>query len=77
MMESLANILLGVTAFEVVKWFFVVGLVMYVAFGIVIVKQVGVMTEAVEDEFNGVIFILAWAHLLLAVGLLILAIVVL
>ena len=59
------------------KWFFVVGLVMYVAFGVVIVRQVGVMTEAVEDEFNGVIFILVWAHLLLAVGLLILAIVVL
>lgn len=77
MMENLANILLRVTVFEIVKWFFVVGLMMYIAFGIVVVRQVGIMIEAVEDEFNGVVFILAWAHLLLAMGLLVLAIVVL
>mgnify|MGYP001560364319 FL=1 len=76
-MENLANILLRVTVFEIVKWFFVVGLMMYIAFGIVVVRQVGIMIEAVEDEFNGVVFILAWAHLLLAMGLLVLAIVVL
>ena len=74
---NLIDLISNITLFGVIKGFFVVGLVMYVAFGIVIVKQVEVMTEAIEDEFNGVIFILAWAHLLLAVGLLILAIVVL
>ena len=74
---NLIDLISNITLFGVIKGFFVVGLVMYVAFGIVIVKQVEVMTEAIEDEFNGVIFILSWAHLLLAVVLLILAIVVL
>ncbi len=66
-----------VTLFGVVKGFFVAGLVMYTAFAVVIIKQVGVMTEALEDEINGVISLFAWAHLLLAIALVILAIVAL
>ena len=59
------------------KWFLVVGLLMYVAFAVVIVRQVKIMTEAVEDDVNGVISLFAWVHLLLAVALVILAIAVL
>ncbi len=66
-----------VTLFGVVKGFFVAGLVMYTAFAVVIIKQVGVMTEALEDEINGVISLFAWAHLLLAIALVIMAIVAL
>lgn len=56
---------------------FVAGLVMYVAFSVVIVKQVGVMTEAIEDDMNGIIALFAWAHLILAIALVVLAIAVL
>jgi len=66
-----------ITLFGVVKWFLVVGLLMYVAFAVVIVRQVKIMTEAVEDDVNGVISLFAWVHLLLAVALVILAIAVL
>ncbi|KKU57326.1 MAG: hypothetical protein UX80_C0019G0018 [Candidatus Amesbacteria bacterium GW2011_GWA2_47_11b] len=55
----------------------VVGLLMYTVFAVVIVRQVGVMTEAVEDDVNGIISLFAWVHLLLAIALVILAIAVL
>ncbi|KKU95303.1 MAG: hypothetical protein UY27_C0023G0011 [Candidatus Gottesmanbacteria bacterium GW2011_GWA1_48_13] len=75
--NSLVDIIRNLTLFGVIKGFFVVGLVMYVAFSLVIVRQIKSMTEAVEDEFNGLISILAWMHLLLAIGVMVLAIVVL
>ncbi|MEK7154513.1 MAG: DUF5657 family protein [Patescibacteria group bacterium] len=75
--NNLVDIIRNLTLFGVIKGFFVVGLVMYLAFSLVIVRQIKSMTEAVEDEFNGIISILAWMHLLLAIGVLVLAIVVL
>jgi len=75
--NSLVDIIRNLTLFGVIKGFFVVGLVMYVAFSLVIVRQIKSMTEAVEDEFNGLISLFAWMHLLLAIGVMVLAIVVL
>ncbi len=75
--EFIVNSLEKITLFGLVKWMFVGGLVMYVAFSVIIVKQVGVMTEAIEDDVNGVILMFAWAHLLLAIALVILAVAVL
>ena len=71
------NFLQNITLFGVVKWMAVGGLLMYAVFAVVIVKQVGVMTEAMEDDINGIISLFAWVHLLLAVALVIMAIAVL
>lgn len=67
----------SLTAFTIVKWFLVVGLVMYTAFAIIIVKQVRVMSEAIEDGFNGLISLFSWVHLAVAILLIVLAVVVL
>lgn len=75
--EFIVRSLEKITLFGIVKWMFVAGLVMYVAFSVVIVKQVGVMTEAIEDDMNGIIALFAWAHLILAIALVVLAIAVL
>ena len=74
---NLIDLISKFTLFGVVKWMFVVGLVMYTVFAVVIVKQVGVMMEAVEDDVNGIISLFAWAHLLLAAALIVLAVAVL
>ncbi len=74
---NLIDLISKITLFGVVKWMFVGGLVMYVAFSVIIVKQVGVMTEAIEDDVNGIISLFAWVHLLLAIALVVLAIAVL
>ncbi len=69
--------LLNVTVFDVVKWFLVVGLVMYTAFAVVIIRQVKEMSESIEDEFNGLISLFAWGHLGIAILLIIIAMIVL
>jgi hypothetical protein len=71
---DLSTIVLGLTVLVVVKWFLIVGLFMYLAFAVVIIRQVGVMSEAFEDPFNPLIKIFAWAHLILTILLIILAI---
>lgn len=65
------NFITSLTAENIVKWFLVVGLVMYTAFAAIIVRQVGVMSESIEDQFNGIVILFAWLHLGLAVFLVI------
>ncbi len=69
--------ILNLKAFDIVKWFFVVGLIMYTAFAAVIIKQVKVMSEAIEDGMNSLVVLFAWAHFLMVILLIIIAMVVL
>ena len=77
MNNNLADAILSLSLFDVLKWFFVGGLVMYMAFAIVIVRQVGVMSEALEDPNNAIIAAFAWLHLGMTVLLLIISIILL
>jgi hypothetical protein len=61
--------LLGASPLIIVKWFTVVGLMMYSFFAAVVIKQVGVMTETVESEINGIVVTFAWVHFALALFL--------
>ncbi len=63
--------------FLFVKWMFVVGLVMYTAFAIVMVRQVVAMSEAVECEVNIIFKILSWIHLAMSILLVFAAVTVL
>lgn len=74
-MES--SVLLGLTFFGVVKFFVVAGLGMYGAFALVIVRQVSIMSEAIEDPLNQLLTAGAWLHLGLAILLVMVAVVVL
>ncbi len=65
------NFILSSTLFEVVKTFLIVGLVLYTAFAAIIVRQVGVMSESIEDSFNGAVILFAWLHLGLSIFLVI------
>ena len=59
-----------------VKWFMVIGLVMYSFFAIVVIKQVGIMAETFESEVNGTVKTVAWIHFFIAVSLAVIAVVV-
>ena len=61
----------------ILKWFLVAGMVMYVFFALVMIRQVGIMTETFESEVNGTVKTFAGLHLLMALFLLIVAIVLL
>lgn len=66
-----------ITTFEVVKWFFVAGLVMYAAFAAVVIRQVMTMNESVKDPLNSLILLISVAHLILSLLLIVVAIVLL
>jgi hypothetical protein len=74
MNSPLLNNLLSLTAFDIVKTFLIIGLIMYSFFAAVIVKQTQVMEESLEDEFNGLITLFAWVHLVGAISLIVVAI---
>ena len=61
----------------VLQGFTVVGLLMYTFFALVVLKQVGVMTESFESEVNGPVRMFARIHVLLSIFLTVVAIVVL
>ena len=69
--------LLNLTFLDIVKWMFVVGLVIYAVFALIIVRQVKVMSEAVDCDANSLFQIMSWLHLLMAVLLVAFAIVIL
>ena len=69
--------LLNLTFLDIIKWMFVVGLVIYVVFALIIVRQVKVMSEAVDCDANSLFQIMSWLHLLMAVLLVAFAIVIL
>lgn len=74
---NIINFLNAITFFLVIKWFFVVGLIMYSIFAIVVVKQVSIMSESVESSVNPVIKLMSWLHLAMAALLVVAAIVML
>jgi hypothetical protein len=59
-----------------IKWFMVVGLVMYCLFAVVVIKQVGIMSETFESNANGTVKTIAWLHLGLALILTLIAVVI-
>ena len=69
--------LLNLTLFDLVKWMFVAGLVVYTVFAVIIVRHVKVMSEAVENNANSLFQTMSWLHLLMAILLVAFAIVIL
>ena len=59
------------------KIFVIIGLVIYIAFAFVVVKQVKMMTDTLEVQLEEPIKLMTRIHFAFAVGVLILAIVIL
>jgi len=56
-----------------VESFAIIGLVLYLIFAIVVLRQVKLMTDTLEVGFEGPILAAAWFHLILALATLITA----
>jgi len=65
MADLLNSFFTGLTLFSVVKAMFVVGLLVYLAFAVIIIRQVQIMNETMEDSHNAIVATFAWAHLVL------------
>jgi hypothetical protein len=68
---------LGVPVWPVVKVMFLVALAVYLLFAIVVVRQVQLMTDTLEVGFETPVRLIAIIHLGVAVGVFVLALVIL
>lgn len=58
-----------------VKVVYLIGLMIYLAFGVIVVRQVGLLTKTLHGEFESVLKLVAWFHLVVALGVFILALI--
>jgi len=69
--------LIGVSVWPIIKIFVVFALGLYIAFALVVVRQVQLMTDTLEVGFEGPLRFLAIMHLLFAIAVLIFALIIL
>lgn len=69
--------LLGISVWLVVKIFVMLALAIYIVFALVVLKQISLMISTVEMGFSLPIRLIGWAHLLFAIGIFILALIIL
>ena len=69
--------LINVSIWFVAKAFVLFALGLYIVFAGVIVKQVGLMIKTINVGFEALIKFVAWGHLFFAVGIFVLAIIIL
>lgn len=69
--------ILGVSIWPIIKFFVIIALGLYIAFALVVVRQVQLMIDTVEVGFEGSLRLLAVIHLLFAISVLIFALIIL
>lgn len=69
--------LIGVSVWLVAKTCILLAVAIYLVFALVIIRQVGLMTDTVDVGFAVPVKLMAWGHFLFSVGIFILAILIL
>lgn len=67
--DQILSILLGLNIWQVVKGFLLLGILLYLVFAVVIIRQINLMFDALEVELEWVIKFVAWLHLFLVIGM--------
>ena len=74
-MQDLPDLVFNV--WPIVKVMFLVAIGVYIVFAVVVVRQVNLMIKTLEVGFEIPIKLIAWGHLLFAIGTFILALLIL
>jgi hypothetical protein len=73
-LQFIANQSPATAAWLVIKWIYLFGILIYVAFALIVVRQVGLMSRTVEgNSLNIAVKMIAWIHFLVSVVVLLLA----
>lgn len=75
--ENLIRAVISVNPYLVVKLFFIVGLLMYVVFAYVVVRQVQLMSDVLEGHGQQGIKIITLVHMVVVALLFLLALIIL
>lgn len=69
--------LIGITIWDLLKIFVIIGLLFYIVFAVVVVRQVQLMIDTIELGFDAPLRFLSIMHLLSAIVVLIFALIIL
>lgn len=69
--------LIGISIWTITKVFFLVAIAIYVVFAFVMVKQVNLMTDTLEVDFETSIRIISYLHLIFSVVVFVVALILL
>ena len=69
--------IVGISIWTIAKIFVLFAIAIYIVFAFVVVRQVNIMTETLDVGLEGIIKLIAFAHLLFSVGIFILALTIL
>lgn len=75
--QILATLLPVLTVWWLVKILFLLALLIYIAFAIIIIRQIGLMAKTLHTEFAIPIKLVAWIHLAAAILTFLLALLIL
>ena len=73
---------LSASSFDSVIWvfikiLFVIGFALYLAFAVIVIRQVKIMGEVIEGLFTWPLRVLSWIHLLVAIFIFLLSLILL
>ncbi len=75
--QFLADIIRTFNVWSLVKILFLIALAIYLAFAAIVIRQVGLMSETVKSTLEIPLKTIAWIHLLVAIGVFLLALAIL
>jgi hypothetical protein len=75
--QLLAGILPSLSIWWLIKGLFVIGIGLYVAFAVIVIRQVDLMAKTLKGDFVSFLKLFSWVHLLVAVFTFLLVLVIL
>ena len=75
--KFLGDFIFNFNIWRLVKALFVIGFGIYIAFSVIVVRQVGLMAKTVQTNFNLPLKLMAWVHLGAAILVFLLALLML
>lgn len=77
LIKFLINIIASFSIFWVVKFLFLIGLLIYIAFAVIVIRQVELMARTVNGGYEAPLKLIAFIHLISAVATFLLALAIL
>lgn len=73
--QSLVSVIMN--PWILVKFLLLIGFLIYIAFAVVVIRQVALMARTLTGDFNRWLKLVTWLHLGVAIGVFVLALVIL
>jgi len=73
--DQILKFFVNLDLWQIVKFVFLFGVVLYLVFAVVVIRQVKLMLDSLEIELEFLIRLIAWLYLFLVIGVFIIGII--